>query len=97
MQKRCIAAARPGKSLKEINELYKKMMRSRGYRVRHSIGHGVGSRVHERVKGPLKPGEVITIEPGVYERKGGCRVEDMVLITRSKPEVLTKNIRFSRP
>ena len=74
IQKRCIAAARPGKSLKEINELHKKLMRSKGYRVRHSIGHGVGSRVHERVKGLLKPGEVITIEPGVYERKGGCRV-----------------------
>ncbi len=97
IQKLCISRAVPGKSLKEINELFKKLMKRKGYAVKHGIGHGVGFRVHERVKGALKPGMVITVEPGVYEKgKGGCRIEDMVLITGNKPIVLTKMIRFKR-
>ncbi len=93
MQRRCIAATRPGKTLKEIHEMWKAMMKRKGYKVKHGIGHGVGSRVHERVKGLLKPGMVITIEPGIYERgKGGCRLEDMILVTRNKPIILSGGI-----
>ncbi len=85
MQSRCIAAARYGNTLKDVHELWKAMMKRKGYVVRHGIGHGVGSRVHESVK-ELKPGMVITIEPGLYEKgKGGCRVEDMVLVNQSAP------------
>jgi len=61
----------------------------------HSTGHGVGIEVHEYpriaqgVNDVLKPGMVITLEPGVYiPGKFGVRVEDMVLITKSGREVL---------
>ena len=47
----------------------------------HGLGHGVGLDVHDptHYNQPLKPGMVITIEPGIYipEEKLGVRIEDM--------------------
>jgi Xaa-Pro aminopeptidase len=62
----------------------------------HSLGHGVGLEVHEdphlsRVGGALVAGDVVTIEPGMYRRDwGGCRLEDLVLITNNGAENLTQ-------
>jgi Xaa-Pro aminopeptidase len=61
----------------------------------HSLGHGVGLEVHEepslgRAPGELVAGDVIAVEPGLYRHGyGGCRLEDLVLVTDSGPEVLT--------
>ena len=62
----------------------------------HSLGHGVGLEIHEapavskKSKTVLKPGMVITIEPGVYLPGNlGVRVEDLVLITENGCEVLS--------
>ena len=63
----------------------------------HSTGHGLGLEVHEdpRVargqKRRLGPGNVITIEPGVYSAGlGGIRIEDDVAVHASRTEVLTR-------
>jgi len=53
----------------------------------HSTGHGVGLDVHELPRvapggGELRPGHVITIEPGLYDPDvGGVRIEDIVVVT----------------
>ena len=54
----------------------------------HSTGHGVGLFIHESPRvsttddTALRPGHVVTVEPGVYlPGIGGCRIEDTVIIT----------------
>ncbi len=61
----------------------------------HSLGHGVGLEVHEqpglsRIGEELVAGDVVTLEPGLYRRGwGGCRLEDLVLVTQNGAENLT--------
>ena len=53
----------------------------------HGLGHGVGLQIHEApginalATGPLRPGAVVTVEPGVYlPDRGGVRIEDTLLV-----------------
>jgi len=61
-----------------------------------SLGHGVGLEVHEDPgmgqtgRSPLVPGDVIAIEPGLWDRHvGALGSEDLVLVTEDGHEVLT--------
>jgi len=66
----------------------------------HSLGHGIGRKVHQppklspKSKDTLKPGMIFTIEPGIYiPEVGGVRIEDVVLLEESYPFFLTKSSR----
>jgi Xaa-Pro aminopeptidase len=91
-------AVRPGVTAGEVDEAARKVLRKAGLgrNFTHSTGHGVGLEIHEspRVAAGqqevLKPGMVITIEPGVYfPGKWGIRIEDMVVVTAKGHDVLT--------
>lgn len=62
----------------------------------HGIGHFVGLDVHDAgdYRKPLEEGVVLTIEPGIYipEEGIGVRIEDVVLVTKNGPEVLSRHI-----
>lgn len=61
----------------------------------HLLGHGVGLELHESpmlgmAPGELVAGDVITIEPGIYRQGfGGCRLEDILVVTNDGAELLT--------
>jgi len=63
----------------------------------HGTGHGLGLEIHEAPRvgpfstGELKPGQVVTVEPGLYYPGiGGVRIEDVALITKAAPRNLTR-------
>jgi Xaa-Pro aminopeptidase len=94
-----ISTVREGASCGEVDAAARRVLESYGLGrlFVHSTGHGLGLEVHEdpRVaKGQaqrLEPGNVITIEPGVYaEGIGGIRIEDDVAVHAGRTEVLTR-------
>ena len=97
-QRRGIEAIRPGVRGCDVDAAARKVIANAGWgqKFRHSLGHGIGLEIHEGPRLaktseiPLRPGMVVTVEPGVYfPGWGGVRIEDDVLVTRNGFEVLT--------
>jgi Xaa-Pro aminopeptidase len=92
-----IKAAKPGALMWEVDKAARDIIEKAGLgdAYIHGIGHQLGLEVHDVTPdGALKPGMVITIEPGVYlpERRVGIRIEDDILITKTGNVNLTSAI-----
>ncbi|PAD36890.1 M24 family metallopeptidase [Terribacillus saccharophilus] len=95
---RGVAGVKPGITGKEADALTRDYINEKGYGqyFGHSTGHGLGMDVHEspalsfRSDTVLKPGMVVTVEPGIYiPEVGGCRIEDDLVLTADGSERLT--------
>ena len=92
-----IAASRAGTAMWEVDRASRAVFEKAGMPdcYTYGIGHGLGLDVHDALPdGVLKPGMVITIEPGLYlaEKSLGIRIEDDILITDGDPVNLTAAI-----
>lgn len=98
-QQAAIDLVAPGRAVKEVDEAARRVLRERGVDrwFTHGLGHGVGLLIHENPfirptsEAVLAPGDVVTIEPGLYrEGLGGIRIEDLLLVTETAAVNLTK-------
>lgn len=98
-QEEGLSACGPGVPLREVDRRVRKVLLSQGLGryLRHHTGHHLGWAGHEPpyidafAQGEMEPGQVFSIEPGVYvPGLGGFRHSDTVLITECGAEVLTR-------
>jgi Xaa-Pro aminopeptidase len=97
-QRAGIEAIRPGAVCEDVDAAARAVIEKAGYgkHFGHGLGHSLGLEIHENPrfakgnKTVLKPGMIMTVEPGIYfPGWGGIRIEDDVLVTRTGHEVLT--------
>ncbi|HNX04624.1 MAG TPA: M24 family metallopeptidase [Opitutales bacterium] len=106
-QKLALSQIRDGADGRAIHMAVTEFFDSKGYHTErgkdrsvgffHGLGHCVGLDIHEaprmnRTGAPLKNGNVITVEPGLYfPGLGGCRIEDVVVVREAGCEMISSH------
>ncbi len=94
-------ALKPGMECRRIDAIARDLITSKKYgeNFNHGLGHGIGLEVHEKPRlshsseDILKPGDIVTVEPGIYiQDLGGVRIEDDYLITENGAVRLTDSL-----
>jgi Xaa-Pro aminopeptidase len=90
-------AVKPGVTIAQLDKIARAVIIKAGFgdAFIHGIGHHLGLETHDVTPdGPLKAGNVITIEPGIYlpDEAVGVRIEDDVLVTKDGHRVLSAKI-----
>jgi Xaa-Pro aminopeptidase len=84
-----LGAVRAGSGGREVDAVARAVIDDAGHgeHFGHGLGHGVGIQVHEaprlspRSEDDLIPGDVVTVEPGIYVPGAfGIRIEDLVVV-----------------
>ena len=97
-QDAAIEALGPGVKCADVDNAANRVLYDAGHRdlIRHHTGHGIGLQGHEPPwldqgnQAELKPGMVVSIEPGIYELGyAGFRHSDTALITGDGYELIT--------
>jgi Xaa-Pro aminopeptidase len=103
-QEMALKKMKPGVDGLNLHNEVKQLFADRGYptEVRagrqvgffHGTGHGLGLEIHEFPrfqKTVFKPGQTLTVEPGLYyPALGGVRIEDVVVVTKSGTRLLSR-------
>lgn len=98
-QARGLEAVRAGRTGREVDAEPRELIDGTKFEgtFGHGLGHGIGLLVHEapglrpESEQMLEPGNVVTVEPGIYlEGRGGIRIEDLVVVREDGPENLTR-------
>jgi Xaa-Pro aminopeptidase len=97
-QDAAITALKPGATCADVDKAANKVIHNAGLKelIRHHTGHGIGLQGHEPPwldqgnPTPLKPGMVVSIEPGIYHLGyAGFRHSDTLIVTEEGNEVVT--------
>jgi Xaa-Pro aminopeptidase len=98
-QERALAAVEAGPSGRELDAVARAPIEQAGHgeHFGHGLGHGVGMEVHEGPRlsrtgseEPLRAGNVVTIEPGIYlPGELAVRIEDLVVVEARGCEILS--------
>ena len=103
-QKLALRAMKPGVDGKAVHDAVTALFTERGYPTEqrngrwtgffHGTGHGLGLEIHEEprfARTHFKPGQVLTVEPGLYyPGLGGVRIEDVVTVTEKGIRLLSR-------
>jgi Xaa-Pro dipeptidase len=85
---------REGVKAKEVYKKVEKFFAKHGYKMRHALGHSIGINVHdgysinENADFVLKENMVFAVEPAVYLKNYGIRIEEDVVIRKNRAEII---------